>query len=61
MKKETIQERVLAMYEEGFSPREMYEELDTTISTIYAYHSKFKLTPHKRPIICPHCGKNTNV
>lgn len=55
MKGETQQDRILAMWEDGFSPREMQEELGASIGSIYSTHAKFRLTPHKRKTPCSRC------
>lgn len=54
MKKETQQDKILAMHEDGFTPREIYNEIDGTISSVYATLSKFRLKPNQKR--CPHCG-----
>jgi len=61
-KEESVKDMVIAMHEDGFSPSEMYEAIDNChgIGTIYSYHAQLKLKPHKRPRICPHCGKDVN-
>lgn len=53
MKKETQQQKILAMHEDGFTPREMYETLGCSIGSIYGTLSKFKLKPNTH--ICPTC------
>lgn len=57
MRKETQQDKILAMHEDGFTPREMFNSLDTrSLGSIYSTLAKFKLKPNTRR--CPHCGKN---
>lgn len=54
MKKESQQDTILAMHEDGFTPREMEQELGCSIGSIYATLAKFKLTPNQKR--CPQCG-----
>lgn len=64
MKKETQQDKILAMHEDGFTPREMYESLGgrdewISIGSIYSVLSKFRLKANTRR--CPHCGQHYSI
>jgi uncharacterized protein with PIN domain len=59
MKKETQQDNILAMHEDGFTPREMFHELKqlnkmVSIGSVYATLAKFGLKPNQKR--CPSCG-----
>lgn len=53
--KEFQQDKILAMHEEGMTPREIYVELGCSIGSIYSTLGKFKLKPNTKT--CPHCGE----
>jgi hypothetical protein len=62
MRKETLQDQILAMYQDGFTPKEMSESLGNSIGSIYATHAKFRIKPHKRKCEgCITCGNDANV
>jgi len=50
MAKETQQEKIFAMQEDGFTPREMQETLGCSIGSIYSTLSKFSLKPNQKSI-----------
>jgi len=56
--KETYQNRILAMHEEGFTAREIYEEVGCAYGTVYSILSKYRLKANERH--CPHCGQKYN-
>jgi len=64
MSLETQQDRVLALHEDGFTPREIFNELVAdnpmcSIGSVYAVLSKFRLKANQRR--CPHCGQQYNL
>lgn len=52
--KENQQNKILSMHEDGMTPREMQDELECSIGSIYSTLAKFKLTPNQKR--CPICG-----
>lgn len=57
--KETQQDKILAMHDDGMTPREMYEVLGCSIGSIYSTLAKFKLKPNVK--ICPTCGNRIHA
>lgn len=57
--KESQQDKILAMWEDGMTCREMEEELGCSNGSIYSTLSKFHLKPHAR--VCPNCGSRLNI
>lgn len=52
---ETQQDKILAMHEDGFTPREMTNDLGCSNGSVYSTLYKFGLKPNTRR--CPHCGQ----
>lgn len=59
MARETQQDKILAMHEEGFTPREIYNEIEGSYGSVYSILSKFKLKPNQRR--CPNCGQHYSI
>lgn len=57
--RESQQDKILAMHEDGFTPREMTQELGCSNGSVYATLHKFGLRPNRYK--CPSCGQFFNT